>query len=128
MLIPVVTVALLAVSGSAVGAGARAGRAHATPVPITVTMGEFYFKLSKKTVTIPRGARSITVAFKVANKGALPHDFSFGGLGKKTSLLNGGQKQTLRVTFKKRGRYSYLCTVPRHANAGMTGVFVVKKT
>jgi plastocyanin len=126
LLIPVVTVALLAVAGSALGAGARAGQAQA-PVPITVSMGEFYFKLSKKTVTIPRGATKVTVAFKVVNKGAIQHDYAFAGLAKKTSLLNAGQKETLKVTFKRKGRFPYLCTVPRHANAGMRGVFVVKK-
>ena len=29
------------------------------------------------------------------------------------------------VTFKKKGAYPYLCTVPGHAAAGMKGVFTV---
>ena len=30
------------------------------------------------------------------------------------------------VTFKKKGKYPYLCTVPGHAAAGMKGVFTVR--
>jgi uncharacterized cupredoxin-like copper-binding protein len=117
-------VALVA-GASTVGASARDTHASVVPVKITVSMGEFYFKLTKKSVAKPAGASSVTVVFTVINKGQLAHDLAFGGLGKKTARLNAGQKQTLRVTFKKKGRYSYLCTVPRHANAGMVGVFRV---
>ena len=78
---------------------------------------EFHFTLSRKTV--PRGA----VAFKVTNKGSLPHDFEVGG--KKTGLLAPGKSQTLTVTFRKAGRYPYLCTVAGHATAGMKGTLLV---
>lgn len=110
---------------SAVAANARDTEAGAVPVKITVTMGEYYFKLTKKSVAKQPGASSVIVVFTVINKGAIAHDFAFGSLGKKTARLNAGQKQTLRVTFKKKGRYAYLCTVPRHANAGMAGTFRV---
>jgi uncharacterized cupredoxin-like copper-binding protein len=30
------------------------------------------------------------------------------------------------VSFKKKGKYSYLCTVPGHAAGGMKGVFTVR--
>jgi uncharacterized cupredoxin-like copper-binding protein len=104
------------------GANARATQARAVPVKVTVTMREFSFTLTKKAVAKPAGS-SVTVVFTVINKGGIAHDFSFGSLGKKTSLLSPGARQTLRVTFKKKGRYAYLCTVPRHANAGMAGTF-----
>jgi uncharacterized cupredoxin-like copper-binding protein len=87
---------------------------------ITVTAGkpaEFRFTLSKKTA--PLG----TVTFKVTVKGALPHDFKIAG--HKTKLLSPGQSQTLKVTFKKKGSYPYLCTVTGHAAAGMKGIFKI---
>ncbi len=121
-IVSAVAAVALGVGVSTVGANARATQAGAVPVKVTVTMGEFYFKLTKKTVARPAGASRVTVVFTVINKGKLPHDFSLGTLGKKTSLLSPGQRQTLRITFKK-GRYSYTCTVPRHANAGMAGTF-----
>jgi uncharacterized cupredoxin-like copper-binding protein len=64
------------------------------------------------------------VTFKVANKGMLAHDFKIAG--KKTKKLAKGKTATLRITFKKAGKYAYLCTLPSHAAAGMKGVLVVK--
>ena len=54
--------------------------------------------------------------FTVVNRGEATHDFKIGG--KKTRILNPGQRQTLIVTLKK-GRYTVLCTVPGHAQLGM---------
>jgi uncharacterized cupredoxin-like copper-binding protein len=102
-----------------------AAAAHDATV-VTVTAGkpsELRFTLSKKTV--PLGA----VSFKFVNKGALPHDFKIctkGGTanactGKGTRLLSPGASMTLLYTFKKKGTFEYLCTVPGHAAAGMKG-------
>jgi uncharacterized cupredoxin-like copper-binding protein len=41
-------------------------------------------------------------------------------------VLAAGKRGTLRVTFKKAGRYRYICTLPSHAVAGMAGVLIVK--
>jgi uncharacterized cupredoxin-like copper-binding protein len=62
----------------------------------------------------------------VKNVDAIPHDLTFSTLGKKTRLLDAGQATTLRITFRKKGRYQYLCTVPRHAEQGMSGTFIAK--
>jgi uncharacterized cupredoxin-like copper-binding protein len=40
-------------------------------------------------------------------------------------VLSPGKSATLRVTFLRKGRYPYKCTVPGHAAAGMKGVFTV---
>jgi uncharacterized cupredoxin-like copper-binding protein len=85
---------------------------------VTVKALEFKFILSK--TVVPHG----TVVFKVTNAGKLPHDFKIAG--KKTRLLSPHQTTTLRVAFRKAGRYPYLCTVPGHAAAGMRGVLTVK--
>jgi uncharacterized cupredoxin-like copper-binding protein len=37
-----------------------------------------------------------------------------------------GTTAKLVVTFKKKGKYPYLCTVPGHAAAGMKGTFTVR--
>ena len=87
---------------------------------ITVTAKEFSFKLSKRKV--PKG----TVVFTVLNKGKISHDFKIAG--KKTKTLNPGKKATLRVVFKKKGRFAYVCTLPGHARLGMKGVLGVDVT
>ena len=58
------------------------------------------------------------------NKGKVPHDFKLAG--KKTPrIAGGGHNATLKVTLK-RGKYTYVCTVPGHAALGMKGVFTVR--
>jgi uncharacterized cupredoxin-like copper-binding protein len=105
----------------AVGAG------H-TATTVNVTAGkpsEFHFILSKK--VLPHG----TVTFRMKNGGTIPHDLKIcaspkGGLanscaGKGTKLIGPAQSTTLTYTFKTKGTYEYLCTVPGHAAAGMKG-------
>jgi uncharacterized cupredoxin-like copper-binding protein len=116
--------ALLAVVavGAAVGAasafGADAPNAVA-PQQVAVTMSEFKFTLKPTSVRKGRA-----VVFKLANKGAVAHDFRI--LGKKSALVQPGKSGTLRVTFAKVGRFGYICTLPTHALAGMKGTLVVK--
>ena len=99
-------------------AGAHADRQTATVTTIQVKGGEFFFKLSSKSVATPR---KVTFVFK--NTGHVLHDFKING--KKTPLMAPGKTARLTVTLKK-GKYTYLCTVPGHAAAGMKGVFTVR--
>ena len=110
-------VALSAAVVFAAWLGGGAGQA-ATVKKVTVDMREFGFTVKPKTI-----AKGVVV-FTVSNKGTIGHDFRIGG--KKTPVLAAGGKRTLRVTFAKKGRYAYLCTLPSHAAAGMKGVFIVK--
>jgi uncharacterized cupredoxin-like copper-binding protein len=84
---------------------------------IKVTAMDIKFKLSAKT------AKRGIVVFKVTNIGALTHDFNI--KGRTTKKLSHGQSATLRVTFLRKGRYPYKCTVDGHAAAGMKGVFTI---
>jgi nitrite reductase (NO-forming) len=100
-------------------AGARTDRqTTATATTVQVKGGEFFFKLSTKSVAKP-GA--VTFVFK--NIGHVLHDFKING--KHTPLIQPGKTAKLVVTFKKKAKYPYLCTVPGHAEAGMKGVFTV---
>lgn len=114
--------ALVVVTSALVWALPAAAQPSATTATkVTVTAGtptEFKFKLSK--TVVPKGV----VTFVVTNKGQLPHDFKIAG--KTTKLLQNGKSQTLKITFKKAGKYPYLCTVSGHAAAGMKGTVTVK--
>jgi uncharacterized cupredoxin-like copper-binding protein len=90
-----------------------------TATIIQVTGGEFWFKLSTKTLAKPG---PVTFAFK--NVGHVPHDFNI--IGKSTPVISPGQSSSLTVQFTKPGNYPYACTVPGHAAAGMKGVFTVR--
>jgi plastocyanin len=90
------------------------------PVKITVTMSDFKFKFSKPTA--PKG---VPIVFTVINKGPSPHDWDLDGT-KGTPVVDVGKTTVLKVTIKKAGSYRYVCTVPRHAQFGMSGNLTVK--
>jgi uncharacterized cupredoxin-like copper-binding protein len=117
---PLMVRAVLALVAVVVTAGVlvATGTARQAATTVAVTQVDFKFKLSVKSV--PHG----TVTFRVTNKGKTRHDFKING--KKTALLAPGKSAVLKVTFRKAGRYPYLCTVPGHAQLGMKGVLVVK--
>jgi outer membrane protein assembly factor BamB len=104
------------VSGS--GAGAAGPTSTASPT-IQVKGGEFFFRLSTKSIAKPG-----KVTFVFTNIGHVAHDLKI--LGKTTPLIQPGQTTKLAVTFTKAGSYPYLCTVPGHAEAGMKGTFTVR--
>jgi uncharacterized cupredoxin-like copper-binding protein len=96
--------------------GARSSASSTVTIRVTAT--EFKFALSRKTV-VP----GTTVVFKVTNKGKIPHNFKIAG--KKTPLIQPGKTATLKVVFRKKGRFGYLCTLAGHAANGMKGTFGV---
>lgn len=83
----------------------------------TVTATDFKFKFA------PAQFKAGANTFTLVNRGEATHDFKISG--KKTRILNPGQRQTLTVTLKK-GRYTVLCTVPGHAQLGMKNTLVVR--
>jgi uncharacterized cupredoxin-like copper-binding protein len=94
---------------------AYAGSTSAQATSVGVTAKEFSFKLTRKSA--PHGK----VTFKVTNKGSLKHDFKIAG--KATKMLGHGKSASITVTLKKGKKYTYICTVPGHAAAGMKGTF-----
>lgn len=111
--------AAIAVALPAAGASAQTNRTASTTVRVTAgSPSEFRFKLSK--TLVHKGV----VLFRITNRGQLPHNFKIAG--KRTPLLQPGKTKTLRIVFKRTGKYTYLCTVSGHAAAGMKGVVRVK--
>jgi uncharacterized cupredoxin-like copper-binding protein len=111
--------ATAAIAALALAGAAPASTTRATATTVQVKAGEFYFKLTTKTLAKPG-----KVTFVVKNAGRVDHDFKIDG--KQTRLLKPGATEKLVVTFKKAGKYPYLCTVIGHAAAGMEGVFTVR--
>lgn len=110
----------------AVGAPAEAAlgpaSAHAThrtarATTIRVSTHNSRYVLSAKTA--PRGV----VIFKVTNPASERHNFHI--KGRTTPLLTTGQSATLRVTFRRKGRYPYKDTFDHHAQFGCRGVFTI---
>jgi uncharacterized cupredoxin-like copper-binding protein len=118
----VLTLAAVAIAAVALVQPATARthpQAQASATTIHVGEKEFSITLSAKSIAKPG-----KVTFVVKNNGREAHDFSING--KTTPLFQPGKTQKLGVSFKKKGKYRYLCTVPGHAAAGMRGVFTVR--
>jgi plastocyanin len=105
-----------------VGPVAAAKSHHAAaPIKVKVKATEFDYTFSK--TSVPKGS---TVIFTVTNTGAVPHNLVFTSLGKATPMIQPGKSGIVKVVFSKKGRFPYICSVPRHAEQGMAGSFVVK--
>ena len=115
----VVLVLAVALTAGILAASGSASPARGASAAIQVKGGEFFFKLSTKSTAKPG---KVTFVFK--NVGHITHDFKING--KRTPLIQPGKTARLVVTFKRKARYPYLCTVPGHAAAGMKGVFTVR--
>jgi uncharacterized cupredoxin-like copper-binding protein len=96
----------------------RTKSTRVSKVTINVTANEWSFKLSKRSVPV-----GTTVTFKVTNKGKIGHNFVIAG--KKTPILNPGKSASITVTFAKKGKFAFQCSVPGHARLGMKGTFGV---
>jgi uncharacterized cupredoxin-like copper-binding protein len=115
-----VCLAAVVASSASPGTAATGARVEAPAgARVTVRMIEYRFLLSVKKV------RTGTVVFAVINKGELPHIFEIPRLHKVTPLLQPGQRSTLRVRFRKKGRYYYICPVGAHVQFGMAGYLKV---
>jgi mono/diheme cytochrome c family protein len=73
-----------------------------------------------KIATAPAGPLTVNSQ----NKSQTPHDISIQGQGT-GKVVKGGGTSTIKVTLKP-GKYTFLCTVPGHAQAGMKGTLTVK--
>ena len=120
--IVLVLAATAALAGSVLLASATASTQVTPAKVVTVNMTDFHFKLITGGHPIKHG---VPVTFKVVNKGAALHNFDIQKV-KASKLIGPGKTTLIKVTFKKAGRYPYLCDVPRHAELGMAGTLVVK--
>jgi uncharacterized cupredoxin-like copper-binding protein len=111
-------IAALAVSG--VAYAATSSQSVVAPTKITVTMREYSFTFSKKSVK-----KGTTVVFTVKNAGSVQHNTDFTSLNKRTAIIGPGKKTTLKITFKKKGTIQVVCDVPRHIQLGMVTTFKV---
>jgi manganese oxidase len=96
------------------GAGGRGGGAAAA----TVDLSEF--ALAPASVTVPAGG-----SLEVTNSGSTAHNLSVSGADFATADLAAGDSETLDLGDLAPGTYDLLCTIPGHADAGMTGTLTV---
>lgn len=72
----------------------------------------------------------VPLTVRLTNRGTERHDLNFEalhmpGLGGVESILEPGETRTIRLTFDQPGTHTFICTLPGHAAAGMTGAAFV---
>jgi uncharacterized cupredoxin-like copper-binding protein len=113
-----VAVVAIGVGGGAIAIarGVEAGGEH-----VSVTARDTAF--SGPSIEVTSG-RLVVVRF--TNQGAVFHDWQVAGLANVDAAARPGQTQQISFIAPAPGRYIYRCTEPGHADAGMTGVLIVK--
>jgi Cu+-exporting ATPase len=74
--------------------------------------------------TVPAGE---WVVITLRNEDPIFHDLEVEGLANVDVAARPGQTASIRVRLDRPGTYEYVCTVPGHAEAGMTGTLVVEQ-
>lgn len=95
----------------------------AAPIPgapeVVVSATEFSFEPA--TIEVPAGQ---SVNLTLVNEGSTVHDLTIPALGVRV-VAGPGQRATVGFLAPAPGKYEFLCTIPGHADAGMTGTLVV---
>jgi len=100
--------------------GLHAHAAETVEVNVEARQG---FKFEPSTLEVPAGTE-VVVQFK--NAGAMAHNVQFPEFDAGTETIGSGKSETFRFTAGESGTYEYLCDVPGHAQAGMTGEITVR--
>lgn len=72
----------------------------------------------------------VPLTVRLTNRGTERHDLNFPslhmpGLEGVEAILNPGETRTITLTFDEPGTHTFICTLPGHAAAGMTGAAFV---
>lgn len=72
----------------------------------------------------------VTTTLRLTNRGSQRHDLNFPslhmpGLEGVESILEPGETRTVTLRFDRPGTHTFICTLPGHAAAGMTGAAYV---
>lgn len=99
---------------------AQAHSAETVEVSVEARQG---FSFEPSTLEVPAGAE---VVVRFENAGAMAHNVQFPAFEAGTETIGSGKSETFRFTAGESGTYEYLCDVPGHADAGMTGEITVR--
>ena len=103
-------------------AGAAASNATAQMVSVQATDA---LKFEPSTITVKAGQ---PVQLTLSNTGQMQHDWSLdqGATQPVKIVANAGQSATGTFTIQKPGTYTFICSVPGHAAAGMQGTLIAQ--
>ncbi len=110
--------------GQMMWSGSGASGTSSEPIPdaieLLVEADEFGFSPSTITVDANR-----PVNFTLVNTGSLLHDLTIRDIGFQI-VATGGDRVTGGLVPEAPGTYEFVCSIPGHAQAGMTGTLIVR--
>ena len=112
-----------ACAAAALSIGVFAGSAVGATTKLSLGTVGACCKFTKTKLTAKVGTVSITLN----NTAGVPHNVAIkgGGVNKKGKVVTKG-KSTVTANIKKKGKYTFYCSVPGHEAAGMKGTLTVK--
>lgn len=125
MLTLLVAVAVLALVGVSAIVNKGSSGPDAGPKSVEIAMTEMRFSPNRIDA---QAGQSVFVT--LINRGSERHDLAFPSIGMPElrgveTLTMPGEASRLTLLFDTPGTYSFLCTIPGHAAAGMTGAVFV---
>jgi P-type Cu+ transporter len=115
--------AVIALLASGVVAGVIAADRAVDASAVKVDLVAHDLRFSQTRIEVPAGA---TVLLTFTNEDPVVHDWMVEGLANVEAPARPGQTQQVRFRIDQPGDYTYICTMPGHAEAGMTGTLVVR--
>jgi uncharacterized cupredoxin-like copper-binding protein len=85
---------------------------------VTVQLTEF--AITPSAIQVPAGG-----SLQVTNAGSTAHNLSVSDAGISTADLAAGESEELDLSSLEPGDYELLCTIPGHADSGMTGTLTI---
>jgi nitrite reductase (NO-forming) len=113
-----------ATGGPGAGTAASAPASATGAQPVTVAVGNS-MQFAPRSLTVRAGQ---PVELTLRNGGGIPHDFALAeGASDPVKIeAQGGQAARGAFTIDTPGTYPFVCTVPGHAAAGMTGTITAR--
>ena len=94
--------------------------------PVDVTLEDLRFTPNRLDARV-----GVPLVVRLTNRGLERHDMNFPslhmpGLAGVESILEPGETRTVTLLFDRPGTHTFICSLPDHAAAGMTGAVFVR--
>lgn len=110
----------------AIGSGATLGGSRGDSGQAEIVLEDLSFVPNRLDAKV-----GVPLTVRLTNRGTERHDLNFEslhmpGLGGVESILEPGETRTITLLFGAPGVHTFICTLPGHAAAGMTGAAFVQ--
>ncbi|MEK6720080.1 MAG: cupredoxin domain-containing protein [Chloroflexota bacterium] len=126
LLSALMAVGIVAIVVVALGVAARKSEGDQTPRSAEIVMEESRFSPNQFNAKV-----GVPIIVRITNRGSERHDLLFPslhmpGLQGVEAILDPGESRTVTLRFEEAGTHTFICSIPGHAAAGMTGAVFVR--